>query len=133
MNSKGESDILMEGVLLHIYKKLEALCLSNPADVTEVGFQCFCRYMCCANVQAAYLKMEKDVISKSSNFLVKNINDLFGLECLWAIVLGTEAVLVAREAMEFLVKIYLNVISPPPLPLTKYTHTTHSHTHRPTG
>jgi len=109
VNSKGENDLLVDGVMLHIFKKLEHLCLSNPAEVSEIGFECFSRYMCSVNVQATYLKMEKDIISKSSNFLVKNIDDMFGLKCLWQIVLGTASVLVAKEAMEFLVKIYLNI------------------------
>jgi len=47
---KGESDILKEAALLHIFKKLESLCLSNPAEVTEIGFECFFRYMCSVNV-----------------------------------------------------------------------------------
>lgn len=102
----------MEGVLLHIFKKLEMLCLSNPAAVSEIGFECFSRYMCAVNVQAAYLKMEKDTVSKSSNFTVKNVANMFGLKCLWQIVLGTESLIVAKEAMEFLVKIYLNVCVP---------------------
>lgn len=107
--NRSEAKILDKDVALHIYGRLEELCLSNTAALTDVGFDCYARYMCCVNVHAGNFKMAS--LRKTTDFTVicADFNALLGVECMWKIVFEAKVPVVAKDAMELLVKLYQNV------------------------